>query len=193
MSSAVFGATYCAFAPFVSDTDSTALPVYGTLTEFAELAKADLAVTNTKGEMAANNKIAISAEEFYQATLTIDSTELELEKQAIVYGATYDEDNDELVKNITDVVPYGMLGYIKTYKSSDGTVYYRAVVMTKARAAIPSDTATTKGSSITFTPKTTVFTCEAPACGDWTFDADFATEALAKAYIADKATESSDT
>lgn len=179
---ASFGAKYINFAPVKSEP-AGALPAYDAKVEIGKLVKADLTVNIATGELYANNMLAEKADEFISGTLAVEVDDMEKETEAAVYGSVFSE--GELVDNSADVVPYGGLAYYKTLRRN-GAPVYEAYYYPKVKAILSTDSAATKGSSITFTTKPISFTIYEPDTGDWRYRKEFPTEAEAVAYVDDK-------
>ncbi|MCI8506902.1 MAG: hypothetical protein HFI67_12040 [Lachnospiraceae bacterium] len=176
---AAFGAKYINFAP-ITEEPKGSLPVYGERVKIGELVKADLTVNISTGELYADNRLKEKADEFISGSLAVEVDDMTKEIEAGVYGATYKE--GEIIDNSEDNVPYGGLGYYKTLQR-DGARVYEAYYYPKVKAVLGTDSAATKGSSITFTTKALTFTVHEPDTGDWRYRKEFSDEAEAAAYV----------
>lgn len=185
---ASFGAKYIKFAPIKTEPENK-LPTYDAAVELGKLVKADLTVNIATGELYANNMLAEKSDEFISGTLAVEVDDMDKEIEGTVYGSAYSE--GELVDNASDVVPYGGLAYYKTLQRS-GKPVFEACYYPKARAILSTDSAATKGSSITFNTKPLSFTIYEPDNGDWRYRKEFSSEKEAIAYVDDKLGRSSD-
>lgn len=173
------------FAPFTGAQPAAALPKYGTSIVMGKLVKADVTVTNTKGELYADDALSETVEEFSSAAIAMETDDMKDDVAVAVYGATLDSESEELTFNGNDAIPYGGLTYYKTLRRN-GEAVFKGYYYPKVKAAIGNDSAATKGSSITFgtTPISfTVFQCET---GAWRVTKEFDTEAACVTWIATK-------
>lgn len=185
---ASFGAKYIKFAPVKTEPEGK-LPTYDAAVELGKLVKAELTVNIATGELYANNMLAEKSDEFISGTLAVEVDDMEKEIEGTVYGSAYND--GELVDNAADVVPYGGLAYYKTLQRS-GKPVFEACYYPKAKAILSTDSAATKGSSITFNTKPLSFTIYEPDSGDWRYRKEFSSEKEAIAYVDDKLGRSSD-
>lgn len=138
----------------------------------------------------ADNGICESDRSFAGGTLGITTDDLEQAVSAMILGITSskimvgEEEVSELIYDDNMEAPD--LGFGVIIKKKKGGVYkWRAVVLTKIKFSVPSDSATTQGESIEWqTPE-----AEASIMRDdselhaWKREATFDTEAKAEAYI----------
>lgn len=180
---ASFGAKYIKFAP-ISEELETALPKYGEGFQIGALVRADLTVNLASGEIYGDDVLDERIEEFVSGTLSVEVTDLEDEKENVIFGSSLKEDK-ELVDSTKDTIPYGGLGYLKTLIRG-GKKLYRAYFYPKVKAVMGNDNAATKASSITLASSPLSFTIFEPKTGDWRYRKTFNSEAEAKAYIDEK-------
>ena len=180
---AAFGAKYIKFAPISAEPDA-ALPQYGEGIQIGALVRADLTVNLASGEIYGDDVLDERVEEFVSGTLAVEVTDLEDEKEKVIFGSTLDE-KGELKDNTADVIPYGGLGYIKTLIRS-GKKKYKAYYYPKVKAVMGNDSAATKSSSITLASNALSFTIFEPKTGDWRYRKTFESESEAKAYVNEK-------
>lgn len=148
------------------------------------LVKADLTVNFATGEMYADDRLAEKVEEFASGSIAAEVDELEDEAASIIYGATINE-LSEKADNAGDSAPYGGLAYYKSLVKN-GVKFFRGYYYPKVRAALGSDTAATKSSSITLSTTPITFTVHEPENGDWRYTKKFDKEADVKAWIDQK-------
>lgn len=175
------GARYICFAPFSGEEPAEALPKYGQMINFGKLVKAELTVTMASGKIYGDDVLDESIDEFISAALAVETTDLTLEHEAVLFGSTVEEEGNELSDSIEDTIPYGGIVYIKTI-SRGGKKKFRAHFFPKAKVAFGTDSANTKTESITMASTPTTFTIFAPNAGDWRYRAEFDTFALAKEW-----------
>ncbi len=180
---ASYGALKVFWNSIVSDDSPSEYPVYttGEPIEIAALVQADLNVTTVKGTFAANdNAEELSAEEWSSAVVALQTSEFELDVAGKVFGQSYDETTKTLSKKGGDTAPAGGMTYIKKYQDANKKQSFRVMFVPKLQAAVPSDSAVTKGSSITFSTKTTNFNVSRAKNDVWNDEIDCATLAEAE-------------
>ena len=186
---AAIGARFPMFAPFEGLEPDAALPKYGEKILLGRLVKADVTVTNAKGEFYADDVLAEQIEEFASAAIAMETDDMEPKVANTIYGAAYDEETKALTFKGDDVIPFGGLCYIKSLRRK-GVAVFRGYYYPKVKAAIGNDSAATRGNSITFgtTPiPFTVFQCNE---GTWKEMAEFPDFAAAKTWCEGKLAKS---
>lgn len=177
-----YGANYLQWAPFVSDTATTALPKYGTPVNLGGLIQVSDSPTFIEGSLYGNNARQEYVQEFQELTVDVSVTELDIETAGAVLGATVDED-DGIIFTDSDNAPYGGLGFYSK-KMINNVVFYQGIYYPKLKATMQSETFDTKGNSITLSGDKIKFEGESSACGTWKIKSDnLATESLAKAWV----------
>lgn len=167
---AEFGAKY----PCFLKSGETAGIVIG------KLVSANLTVNLASGELYADDALAEQASEFASGSLAMETDDLTDANASVIYGATVS--NSIVTYNKDDTPPFGCLGYYKVLMRN-GVKYYKGYFYPKVKAALGNDNAQTRGSSITFQTAQTTFTIFPDANGDWRKTKEFATAALAAAWI----------
>lgn len=157
-----------------------AIPTYEPGFVLGKAVSTNLTVTNAEGELYADDMLAEYVSEFVSAELTAETDNIDLPHQAMLYGATMVD--DEMQHNANDNPPYGGFGGYQVLQVR-GQKKYRTWLFTKARAAIPDWTGTTKGSSVSFATQPIRMRVMSPEFGPWYRVKEFANEADAKAYI----------
>ena len=177
---ASFGAKFPYFCP-VADEPEGKLPIYsGEPVRIGRLVKADLSVTLASGELFADDVLAESVAEFASGSISMETDDMKDEIAAVVYGATA---KDHVVHYaVGDDPPKGGLGYLKKLMRNK-QVLYKAYFYPLVKAALGSDTAQTRGSSITFGTTSTTFTVYACETGGWRDTYEAETEAAALAWL----------
>lgn len=158
----------------------TSNPTYEKGTQLGKAVSCNVAVTNAEGELYADDQLAEYAAEFSSAQLTAQVDNIPLDKQAMIYGAQFVD--DELLHNSNDTPPYGGVGGFQTLMV-EGKRKFRAWVFTKAKAAIPDEDSTTRGNNISFGTQPVDMKIMAPKYGPWKRVKEFETEAAADAYV----------
>lgn len=179
------GARYVKFAPIDGAEPATGMPDYSTALSLGKLIQVDTNITMATGELYADDELAEQGSEFVSATSNVGTDDIDDETAATLYGATYDETEDALTHNKDDQAPLGGLGYIRVGQK-DNEKYYAPVFFPKVKAALPNDTAQTKGNAITFQTGTIPFTIFPLPDGNWKLTKRFTGEgayASAKSWI----------
>ncbi len=180
---ASFGAKYPFFSKVKSEP-AGALPVYeGEPVRIGRLVKADLTVNLASGKLFADDGLAESVEEFSSGSIAMETDDMEDEVAAVVYGAKVTD--KEVRYNVGDDPPAGGLGYLKKLMRRR-KVLYKGYYYPLVKASLGSDTAQTKGDSITFGTAATTFTVFACESGDWRLTQEFTAEEEALAWIREK-------
>lgn len=182
---AAIGARFPMFAPFEGLEPDAALPKYGEKIVLGRLVKAEVTITNAKGEFYADDVLAEQIEEFASGAVAMETDDMEPKVANIIYGAAYDEETNELTFKGDDVIPYGGLCYIKTLRRK-GTAIFKGYYYPKVKAAIGNDSAATRGNSITFGTTPIPFTVFQSNEGTWKQMAEHPTFAEAKAWCDEK-------
>lgn len=179
---AKMGLKYVAWNKMTADTDA-ADPTYeadGAIV-VGRMVSVNVAISNSEGELYADDMLAEYASEFSSADLTAEVDNISLENQAKLYGATYSEDG-EFQACANDNAPYGCVGGYQVLQIN-GVKKYRAWFYPKAKASMPDFDGTTKGNSVSFGTQPMKMKIASPKHGPWYRAKEFATEADAKAYI----------
>lgn len=99
----------------IMDTDpENAQPTYEPGFVIGKMVSTNLTVTNAEGELYADDQLSEYVSEFSSADFTAEVDNIPLEKQAIMYGATY-EDN-ELFHSTNDTPPYMAIGGAQQFR-----------------------------------------------------------------------------
>lgn len=176
---ASMGLKYLAWAKMATEP-AASVPTYDTGEVLGKAVSTNLAITNSEGELYADDMLAEYVSEFASAILTAEADNITLDKQAHMYGATYSD--NELQLNASDNAPYGGIGGYQVVMIN-GVRKYRAWFFAKGRASVPDWSGATKGGSITFGNQPIKMKLMAPNYGPWYYVKEFTTEAAAKAYI----------
>lgn len=176
------GMDYWAIAPIATES-TTALPTYSTGMELGEAVKADVKISNSEGQLYANDKLCEEISEFSSASIEGEVDDITLAKQSVIYGATLE--NDELGFGQDDTPPYCGTGYTQ-YLSKGGVKTFRTFFYPKVKAKLPDDSAATKGQNISIGTAPVKLTVFAPSFGKWRYLKNHTTREAAKAYLAAK-------
>lgn len=181
-----FGANYIQFAPFKGAEPAAALPQYDEKVNFGRLVKAELTVTMASGKIYGDDVLDESIDEFVSGSLAVETTDLTLEHEAVIFGSTMSStSNKTLTDSTADTVPYGGIAYIKALIRK-GKKVYRGVYLPKVKATFGTDSANTKTDSITMSSTPLTFTVFEAATGEWREREEFDTLAAAKTWCDSK-------
>lgn len=183
MSKVKMGAKYPRFAAIKSEA-ADALPTYDTAkVTVGELIASNLTVNLASGELFSDDALNIKVSEFSSATIAMETDGMEDEVAKALYGATVETDGSLVTYNVGDVAPNGGLAYYVMMKDKSGKAYYKGYYFPKVQAAMGTDNAATKGSSVTFQTANTTFTVMKAENGDWMHTETHDTEAAARTWV----------
>lgn len=180
---AKIGLKYAMWAPQATEPESAA-QTYGTGKVIGKMVSYNAAYSNAEGTFYADDAAAEYASEFSSADLTIETANIALEDQAMLYGAEYNGDN-ELALKADDTAPYGAFGGVQVLLVNNARIF-RAYIYTKVKALIADEEGSTKAESISFGTQPLKLKAVAPKFGAWLIKKDFESDAAAKAYIEQK-------
>ena len=179
---ATMGLKYMAWAKMDTEPNN-AIPTYQKGMVIGKAVSTNLTITNSEGELYADDMLAEYVSEFSSASLESEVDNISLENQSKMYGADYV--NDELQFSANNNAPYGGIGGYQVLMVN-GVRKYRTWFFPKARASVPDWTGNTKGSSITFGTQPIRMKIMSPNYGPWYYVKEFTDESAAKAYIDEK-------
>lgn len=173
------GLKYMAGAKLLTDLENTP-PTYDAGMVIGRMVSTNLAVTNAEGELRADDMTAEYESEFSSADFTAEVDNISLEKQAVMYGAAYED--GELIHSIDDQAPDMGIGGVQGLKVG-GVRRFRTWFFAKAKAILPDWRGNTRGSSISFGTQPIKMKITAPNCGRWYKLKEFSSYEAAKAHI----------
>lgn len=152
----------------------------------AKAIQADLSIQLNEAKLYADDSVAESDKSFRDGTLTLGVDDLNDTIQKELLGHTIDTETGEITANGNDNNPYVSVGFVSISKKN-GAQKFRALWLPKVQFAEPSETNQTKGENTSFSTPTMTGTIMLDDSGNWKYENSFATLALAKAYLDDKA------
>ena len=173
------GLKYFAGAKIATEPDDSA-PTYETGFVIGKSVSTNLAVTNAEGKLYADDELAEYVNEFSSADLTAEVDNIDLDKQAVLYGADYTD--NELGFGADDQAPEMGTGGVQVIRVN-GVRKFRTWFLAKCKAAIPDWGGSTRGDSISFGTQPIKMKVTAPKFGKWYRVKQFDTYAAAKAHI----------
>lgn len=161
-------------------------PATGAGKRLAKAIQADLSITTNEAKLYADDAVAESDKSFRDGTITYGVDDLNDDIQKDCLGHSIDAGTGELTANGNDNNPYVGTGFVSISKKS-GTQKFRALWLPRVQFAEPSETNQTKGENTSFSSPTLTGTIMLDDAGNWKYENSFATLALAKTYLDDKA------
>lgn len=183
---AIYGARNSMWAPWADnaqDTDPTKLPAYGQAKTFGELNKVTDSPNFNEGSMPGDDQIVLYEKHFKDGTVDAESVFLPLTDAAKMLGASVDEANG-MSHGDDDDPPYIGYGFI-THHVGKGKHFFQTVFYPKLKASPSAEDFETRGDNINFKTDKLSFRWGSPICRKYKIKKDFATEAEAKAYLAE--------
>lgn len=161
-------------------------PAVGAGKRMAKAIQADLSIQLNEAKVYADDAVAESDKSFRDGTVTLGVDDLTNDIQTDCLGHSIDAVSGELKANGNDNNPYVGTGFVCISKK-DGTQKFRSVWLPKVQYSEPSETNQTKGESTSFSTPTLTGTIMLDDLANWKYENSFATLALAKAYLDEKA------
>ena len=152
----------------------------------AKAIQADTSIQLNEAYVYADDAVAESDKSFRNGTITLGVDDLNDTIQAELLGHTVNAGTGEITAAGTDNNPFVGVGFVSISKK-DNAQKFRAIWLPKAQFGEPNETNQTKGESTSFSTPTLTGTVMVDASGNWKQENSFATLALAKAYLDDKA------
>lgn len=178
---AKMGLKVCGWAQLQTEPDG-AEPTYAAGKIIGKMVSLNATIKNAEGELYADDKLAEYLSEFDSGDLSMETDNIELEDQAKLYGATYDEESTTLSMKADDTPPYGQFAAYRVLMVS-GVKKFRAFRYTKVRCQIPDVTDNTRGGSISFGTQPVKGKIMAPNYGAWYEEMDCNTDAAALTQV----------
>lgn len=182
------GLKYPVAAPLKEDGKT-----YDTGFVIAKAIKATVTANNNDVKLHADDGVAESDKSFKDGTLSLNVDDLTLKVYADMLGHTYTEkgtgenaEPEKVVASTNDIAPYLGIGFYGEVKRNNQS-YFQAKWLKKVQFSEPNDETDTKGETVTFQTPTiegTVFNADD---GGWKEQAEFTTEAEARAWLNEKA------
>ena len=129
-----------------------------------------------------DNRLVEEVNEFKNADVTLDVTELPLIAANVMFGHTIDNEAKKVVYKTNDVANYVGYGFYAS-ELIDGKTTYIAVVLTKVKFAESAEGYNTKGDSIEFKNPALTGTGMANNNGEWKIKQTFEKEDEAVEFI----------
>lgn len=169
----------------ITNEPENAKPVYGEKLDMGAAVKGYLSVTTASASIPGDDITQVEIEKFVSGQLDAETTMSDLEINAKIYGHKYTAEGGE-VSSSDDVSPNGGYAFIEPILRKDKTIVYRATCLHKVSAMASSEKqeADTKKSG-ELSPKNNAVSYKVmeDSTGAWRTRNDFATMALAEAFI----------
>ena len=130
----------------VITADSDGATTYDTPKKIGNAVSVDINPTTQKAALYGDDMAVATATSMGEITVTIETTDIPLEDQAILLGATYDSTKSSLIFKSSDVAPY--VGLAFESEKHDGGI--RCMKLLKGKFAPTQETINTKGENIDF-------------------------------------------
>lgn len=145
------------------------------------LVSADLSINTAEASLYGDDVRQEYVNEFINATLTCDITDLTPENESKLLGSTIS--SSELIDKASDSAPEGKVGYYRAIMVG-GVKKYEGVYFERAKASITSESDSTKGESISFGTTSISFSISADATTEnWRHRERFDTESACKTWL----------
>lgn len=184
-----YGAKMLQWAPFAQDNPEPAgaLPNYGTPMNLGELNKVTDSPTFNEAKGYGDNALTVHVSEFTEAGIDVEVNELSNVSASAIFGATLDEEGEDLHFKAEDNPPYGGLGFYISKMLKGNKKAYQGIFYPKTKASVQGEEYSTKGESITLANSKIHFLASACNSGDWQVKSkDFTTEAEAVSWVNEK-------
>ena len=123
---------------------------YGTMKKIGNAVSVDINPTINKQNLYGDDMAVATDISFGEVTVTLETTDIALEDQAILLGHSYDSTTSALTAKSSDVAPY--VGLAFESQKHDGGI--RCVKLYKGKFAPSQENITTKGDQLNYqTPK----------------------------------------
>jgi hypothetical protein len=183
------GALWPVFAPYVQadrdDEPGNRLPQYEDHIVLAEFVSGNTTINFAEGQLYGDNALQIDIKDFVSATFALETTYINKEAEAVLYGTKIDPITNELINAGDDVPPWGGFGFVRTVRHKNRTEHV-GYYFPKVQANLGNESAQTKNSGINFGTPTTNLTIFKPKYGGWRYKKDFNTEEEALEWVAEK-------
>lgn len=132
------------------ENDSASSTTYGTMKKLGNAVSVDINPTINKTNLYGDDMAVATDISFGEITVSIETTDVPLEDQAILLGHTYDSTTSALTAKSSDVAPY--VGLAFESQKHDGGI--RCVKLCKGKFAPSQENISTKGDQLNYqTPK----------------------------------------
>lgn len=133
------------YAPITEDPDG-GQTTYGTPKKIGNAVSVDINPTVNKSQLYGDDMAVATATSLGEIAMSVETTDILLEDQAVLLGATYDSVNNTIISKSSDVAPY--VGLAFESEKHDGGI--RCVKLLKGKFAPSQETINTKGENLEF-------------------------------------------
>ena len=165
-----YGAKGIQWAPFATESAEKegVLPKYGAALPLSELQKVVDAPTFAEGKQRGDDGLTEYVNEFVEAAVDVEITDLPVELEQAVLGATVKQETagDITRFGVNTSAPYGALGFISCVQRKN-VKKYQGIFYPKLKASMQGEEYTTKGDSITLAGGKLKFVAMACNSSDW--------------------------
>lgn len=168
------------WAPFATEP-ADALPTYGTGRTLGGAVSAAHTPNIAETKHYSDNRLKNTITKFADGDLPVDVDDIDLETQALVYGATYADDT--LGHGGSDMPPFGGLSFYETILTEDNELIYRGYFYPKVKAKRGTEDFKTQQENIELGLTQVAFKVMQPKFGKYEYIKDFTTEEAAAAWV----------
>lgn len=133
------------YAPITEDPDG-GQTTYGTPKKIGNAVSVDINPTVNKSQLYGDDMAVATATSLGEIAMSVETTDIPLEDQAVLLGANYDSVNNTIISKSSDVAPY--VGLAFESEKHDGGI--RCVKLLKGKFAPSQETINTKGENLEF-------------------------------------------
>ena len=168
------------WAPFATEPVD-ALPTYATGRSLGGAVSAAHTPNIAETKHYSDNRLKNTITKFSDGDLPVDVDDVDLETQALVYGATYADDT--LGHGGTDTPPFGGLSFYETILTEDNELIFRGYFYPKVKAKRGTEDFRTQQENIELGLTQVTFKVMQPKFGKYEYIKDFSSEAAAAAWV----------
>lgn len=168
----------------ISEELKDAMPTYAAAVNLGALNRVSDTPSFNEAKGYGDNALKVHVNEFREAGLDVEVTELTNENTAAVLGASVEADGSNLKFGVEDNAPYGGIGFYINKMLDDNTKVYQGIFYPRVKAAMQGEEYSTKGDNIALSNSRLRFTATACNTGDWKIlSPNFDTEAEASDWV----------
>lgn len=168
------------WAPQATEPDN-ALPTYGTGRSLGGAVSAAHTPNIAETKHYSDNRLKNTITKFADGDLPVDVDDIDLETQALVYGATYAD--DMLSHGGTDTPPFGGLSFYETILTEDNVLIFRGYFYPKVKGKRGTEDFKTQQENIELGLTQVAFKVMQPKYGKYEYIKDFSSEVAADAWV----------
>lgn len=174
----------------ITAEEANSMPTYAAAVNLGALNRVADTPSFNEAKGYGDNALKVHVNEFREAGLDVEVTELSNENAATLLGASIEAEGQDLKFGTEDNAPYGGIGFYINKMLDDNTKVYQGIFYPRVKAAMQGEEYSTKGENIALSNSRLRFTATACNTGDWKIlSPNFETEAAASEWVDSKFTE----